>query len=286
MRRSAVLPIWLGLSIGTSSCILAQASPDSTVRLSCAEAVRSARGEASVAPRERGIDVLGNCPREFAQVVPALWRGEALPTGVMNALVRQSRGVRDSRVFNALIATVQDGSAPVNTRLTALTVLAAYLEPFNGVRVRDLLNGSIGEPMPIVNHTSSRDGEMPVGADELQKAVVLFSELAANGSPVEIKRAGRYLRRGFITRFAAMTPLPVGAVVGTWDCQGRLALENVSDTDLPLSLLDAGGVKFQELMLHAPGSTPWPSKWSVQLSKTGPITVQFGGRTLLNLGCQ
>ena len=147
--------------------------------------------------------------------------------------------------------------------------------------------------MPAESDVRVTNGEQPLTQGEQVRALEVFRDLARNGSPTDIQRAGRYLRQNFAISSPELTPLEPGMVTGSWDCRGRLSLESTADIDLPLIITDQSGNKFLDVTLYNP-STPAstlrgmqaPGRVSGQFRSTGPLTVKFGGRTLLTLGCQ
>ena len=285
VSRTSGLVAGVGLIMLTASCAAAQSS-EGGVALTCEQAVSVSRGQDRTTSRAQGIGTLGRCPTEFGEVVPQLWRQSDLSADAMGQLKWTSRGIRDRRVFEALVETTNNPGVSTSKRLSALAVLVTYVDPSSGADERNMLTGRFGDPLPSVNHANARDGEQPTGQAEVAQIINLIVSLAESGSPQEMQRAGQYLRAGFIGQYAAMMPLPFGSVIGTWDCQGHLTLENKGTFDIPLALVDSAGTKFHEFLLHAPGTSPWPSRVSPQFTRTGPLTVQFGGRQLLRLTCQ
>lgn len=283
MARFAGVALSFGLTIVSASCVLAQ-TPVDTLPLSCADATSAARGQSPQSSRAHGLSELSRCPLEFGEVAAELWAGPPLPTDAMNALQGGSQGMRDRRIFSAVADVAQNGGAPVQKRLAALLVLVAYLEPGSGLSAEDMTRGGLNDPIPHLNHSNARDGAQPLGDADREAAVKLFSDLAANGSPDDVRRAGLYLRQAFISRYPAATPLAPDAVTATWDCRGNLKLTNATNIDLPLALADSAGTAFNSFTLHRPG-TAWPSTLTVGLTKTGPLTVLYGGKPLVTLGC-
>jgi hypothetical protein len=285
LARIAVVTAWAGLFAATASCAAAQAS-DNVTPLSCERASGVARGQDRTLPRGQGIAALGRCPHQFGDVVPELWRDATLSADEAKQLKWTSRETRDRRVFEALMEVVRNPSKGVDTRLAALAILTTYVEGSFGLTENDLQRVRPGDLLPRMTHSTPRDGEQPTGQPEVAQAIGLFVDLAEHGSPQEIRNAGQYLRQGLIVPYAAMMPMPTGIVTGSWDCQGHLALENTGTYAVPLALVDSAGAKVNELMLHAPGGARGrPSKVTLQFTRTGPLTVQFGGRPLLRFSC-
>lgn len=285
LARRVIAGLWAGLFVTTASCAAAQTT-DGVTPLSCDQANRVARGQDRSVPRGQGIAVLGRCPHQFAEVVPELWGDRTLSQREVTELRVTTREIRDRRVFEALVDAVQDPSKSVDVRLEALAILAGYVEGSFGLSGNDLLHARPGDLMPRTNHSTPQNGEQPTGEAEVAQAVGFFFSLAENGTPQEIRNAGQYLRQGLIARYAALMPLPTGSVTGTWDCQGHLTLENSGSYDVPLALVDSTGTKFFELSLRAPGSgVSGPYRVTPQFRRTGPMTVQFGGRPLLRFSC-
>ena len=283
MARFAGAVLCLSLAVATASCVLAQ-TPADTLPLSCSEAASAARGQSPRSSRAHGLSELGRCPVEFGDVAADLWSGSQLSNDAMSALLGGSQGMRDRRILSATI-NVANGGGQVQKRLAALLVLASYLEPGSALSANDMTQGRLGDPFPHSSHSTARDGSQPLTDADRVQAVQLFSELAANGSPDEVRRAGLYLRQHFIYRFPEATPLSPDAVTGTWDCQGHLKLTNVTNIDLPLSLADSSGASFNSFTLHRPG-TAYPSTFTVGLNRTGPLTVRYANKPLLTLNCQ
>jgi hypothetical protein len=285
LARIAVVTAWTGLFAATASCAAAQTT-DSVTTLNCDQANGVARGRDRSAPRGQGIAALGRCPRQFGEVIPDLWRDGTLAPDEATQLRWTTRGIRDRRVFEALMDAVQDPSKAVDVRLAALAILTTYVEKSFALTQNDLQRARPGDLMPRMTRSTPHDGEQPTGQAEMGRAIELFADLAENGNPQELQHAGQYLRQGLVARYAALMRLPTGTVTGSWDCQGHLMLENTGSYDVPLALVDPAGTKFFELSLPAPANrTSGPSKFTGQLNKTGPITVQFGGRPLLQFSC-
>jgi hypothetical protein len=282
--RAATLSACAGAFLVVASTANAQ-SKEPAPPLTCEQAGKVARGKDRTVPRAQGISVLGRCPREFGEVVPDLWRKDSLPPAELDQLNETTREVHDRRVFEALMKVVRDTSDAVDRRLEALAILTTYVEGSFGVTGSSLRAARAGDLMPRMTHSGFRAGERPTGQAEVTQAIGLFVELAGSGSPGELKNAGRYLRQALVASYGAMMPLPTGSVIGSWDCRGNLTLENTGDYDVPLTLVDSAGMKWLELSLHAPGSSLWPSRISLQFRRTGPVTVMFGGRPFLRFPC-
>lgn len=285
LARIAVVTAWTGVFATIASCATAQTS-NGVAPLSCERANGVARGQDRTLPRGQGIAALGRCPRQFGEAIPDLWRDGTLSPEEVNQLKWTSRGTRDRRVFQALMDVVRDPSKGVDTRLAALAIITTYVDGSIGLTENELRSARPGDLLPSRDHSFYRDGEQPTGQAEVAQAIGLIVDLAENGGPQELRNAGQYLRQALIVTYAALMPLPTGMVTGSWDCQGHLTLENTGSFNVPLALVNSAGTKFFELSLHAPGDAlRGPSKFTVQLNKTGPIAVQFGGRDLLRFSC-
>lgn len=285
LAKLVIAAAWAGLFVTTASCAAAQAT-DSTTTLSCEQANGVARGQDQSVPRGQGIAVLGRCPHQFGEVVPDLWRDRTLSLRDVTQLRWTTREIRDRRVFDALVDAAQDPSKAIDLRLDALAILATYVEGSFGLSGNDLRHARPGDLLPRMNHSTPQNGEQPTGETEVARAVGVFVNLAENGTPQEIRNAGQYLRQGLIVRYAALMPLPTGSISGTWDCRGHLTLENSGSYDVPLALVDSTGTKFFELSLRASVSgASGPNRVTPQFTRTGAMTVQFGGRPLLRFSC-
>lgn len=284
LARIAVVTAWTCLFAATASCA-AQTSND-VAPLSCERASGVARGQDRTLPRGQGIAALERCPRQFGEVVPDLWLDHTLSPSELTQLRWTTREIRDHRVFEALMDVVQDPSKMVDVRLDALAILTTYVESSFGLFGTDLLHARPGDLLPRIDHSTPHNGEQPTGEAEVARAVGFFVSLAENGTPQEIRNAGRYLRQGLIVRYASLMPLPTASITGTWDCRGHLTLENSGNYDVPLALVDSAGTTFFELSLRAPaGEGSGPYRVTPQFRRTGSMTVQFGGRPLLRFSC-
>lgn len=279
------------LALGISNVLAAQV--DGSAPHSCALLATASRSPTAGLPRPRAVAGLVLCPKEVGEVLPELWRNSSIPDATFAEVRRTSLEVNDRRIFSAAMVAAEDPGLSADRRIVALEVLAHSLDPATGITAEELSHPPTEWIPRSVVDAGQRPGAEPMTPQDAIPALTTFQRLSMNGSPDRVKQAARYLRYNFALQDAESTPLQPGAVTGTWDCRGKLRLRSTADIKLLLSLADSSGRVFRGLEIFPPGATippgyptrQPPGEYNTELALRGPITVLFGGRSILTLPC-
>lgn len=260
---------------------------------SCAQLAAASRTPTAGLPQHRAVAGLILCPKEVGEVLHGLWRTRSIPDETFAEVRRTSLEVNDRRVFSAALLAAEDQGLPADRRIVALEVLAHYLDPATGITAEELSHPPAQWTPRAVVDAGQRRGTEPITPEEATPALTTLQRLSMSGSPDQVKQAARYLRYNFAMQKAESTPLQPGAITGTWSCDGKLRLRSTADIKLPLGLADSTGRVFRTIEIFPPDATipagyptrQQPGQYNTELALRGPISVQFGGRTILTLTC-
>lgn len=125
---SAALLLGLGVVTGRA---VAQETRDellAELREDCGEATRILTEERAPEKRSWALRIISACPQR-SDVLVRLWRDPPEGERELSQLYWVSRGVRDGDIFEAAFEVASSPSRPPLPRITALGVLASYVEP-------------------------------------------------------------------------------------------------------------------------------------------------------------
>jgi hypothetical protein len=281
------------LATGSIPHALPAQVPDST-RGSCTQFAAASRTPTAGLPQPRAVAGLVLCPNEVGDVISGLWRTRSIPDETFTEVRRTSLEMNDRRIFSAAMVAAEDQGLPPDRRIVALEVLAHYVDPSTGITAEELRHPPEQWVPRTVVDAGQRPGAEPMTPEQAIPALTVFQRLSMNGSPDQVRQAARYLRYNFALQNAESTPLQPGVVTGTWDCRGNLSLRSTADIKLPLGLADSTGKIFRGIEIFPPDATipvgyptrQKPGRYDTELALRGPITVLFGGRSVLTLSCR
>ena len=142
------------------------------------------------------LETIGRCEESAGPALAALWTAPAAEPEALEQLYRATAQLRDQRVYDAVARAAEDGGSPTIVRLTALRVLAAYVDP-GAVVPLDYLT----EADPSAYRAASRDhatqieGAVPLAADVRAPVRELLLRLSGEGADAPTARAATYLLR-------------------------------------------------------------------------------------------
>ena len=162
------------VALGIALALTAIASPASGQRKLESKDVAAAQRCTAIAEKLRTgatpdnarlIVELRDCDESAGALLGALWAVRSHDVEVLSHLIQASAEVRDARIFDALMAAVNDTSRAAGQRAAALTVFASYIDPAVWGSV-DTYGGRLS--VQIVAHSHGLqpvNGSQPVGDD-------------------------------------------------------------------------------------------------------------------------
>lgn len=142
------------------------------------------------------LETIGRCEESAGAALAALWTSPAADADALEQLFRASAQVRDQRIYDAVVRAAEDGGQPTIVRLTALRVLAAYVEPSAAVPP-DYLMEADPDAYRVAsrNHATQIDGAVPLEADVRAPVRALLVRLSGDGADASMRAAAAYLLR-------------------------------------------------------------------------------------------
>jgi hypothetical protein len=147
------------------------------------------------------IETIYRCDESGAVVLAYLWASPPTDSFEIRKLVYASRSLRDLRVLDAVLEAAESESASQLTRLSALRVLASYVET---AAEPDLINFEVaanswprpGIPRTMPMHVVRRDGSQPPGVDSPWQVWERLGALAKSAGDDRVRDAADYLYEG------------------------------------------------------------------------------------------
>ena len=125
-------------ALGMALALTAIASPASAQRKLESKDVATAQRCSAIAEKLRTgatpdnarlIVELRDCDESAGAVLGTLWAVRSHDVEVLRHLIQASAEVRDARIFDAVVAAVNDTTRAADQRAAALTVFASYIDP-------------------------------------------------------------------------------------------------------------------------------------------------------------
>lgn len=141
------------------------------------------------------LETIARCEESAGAALAALWSAPPSDSVALEQLFAASAQVRDARLLDAVARVAEAGGQARLVRLTALRVLAAYVDPSVVAPVELLV-----EPDPREYRVASRDhavqieGSVPIGADTAASVRDLLHRLTTD-EDASVRAAARYLLR-------------------------------------------------------------------------------------------
>jgi hypothetical protein len=120
----------------------------------------------------------------------------------LNKLVYASRSLRDVRVLDAVLKAAESESASQLTRLSALRVLASYVETTREPDLSDFEIAAGSWPRPGVRanlHIVRREGSQPPGIESPWQVWERLGALAEGAGDERVRDAAQYLHESLKT---------------------------------------------------------------------------------------
>ena len=125
------------------------------------------------------LDVIRRCDKTGPSALAAVWRDPPADSVMQEQLVFASYMLRDARITDAAVGTLENAAAPRLLRLNALRVLAGHLEPAFLIGIRDLTrvdSDTVRSLFPTVDHITVRTGAVPVDAGTITDVMRVLAE--------------------------------------------------------------------------------------------------------------
>jgi hypothetical protein len=115
--------------------------------------------------REWAMDRINDCDESGGQVIAGLWDAPPSDTVGLGRLYRTASGLLDRRLVEAVVAAASDASNATLVRVTALRVLATYVDPLVDASLASLtppsaacegMDAAACGRMALVGHTDYR----------------------------------------------------------------------------------------------------------------------------------
>ena len=199
-----------------------------------------------------------------------------------NVLVDATSSLRDTRLFDVIVAVATDGSRHSMDRLAALQVLMRYYGPSYAPSIDNLRTAPewssvarrVDGPLPI-------DGTSPLGESARPRIASTLARLAASESDTTVRKAALVLRQTLAFDDPENTPLVPGAIALVTGCGNRVTLRSTADVAVEV-VLRVLGTTFEKTYGIRAGTQTKPTNRLLGLP-SGTVVASYGGREVARL---
>jgi hypothetical protein len=146
---------------------------------------------------EWALEVIGLCEQSAGPALAARWAAPPTDSLALEQLILASRSVADGRIFSAVDAIARNAGSAQTARLSALRVLAGYIDPYEVVYLSHVRPSPDSGRTAHVDHAKQIAGSVPLPATATASIRALFSSLATTDADPVVRFAGRQLRKRF-----------------------------------------------------------------------------------------
>ncbi|HLA89901.1 MAG TPA: hypothetical protein VJL28_05695 [Gemmatimonadaceae bacterium] len=143
------------------------------------------------------LQVIRDCEESAGAALQRVWAAPPADSAALEPLVEASGAMRDQRIYEAVAAVARNAGAAQVVRLSALRVLAAYLDPRKVVDLDDLRPSRDSGAVAWADHAHQLTGSQPLDGAAPARIHALFADLAASDPDPVVRYAGRWLRARF-----------------------------------------------------------------------------------------
>lgn len=273
--------IYLILAMGLTTVLSLASSKELGAQIESQACISSARTVVDGTLSDAQAQILSRCRHSGPDALARMWLRPNTTPKTLELLLEASAMLRDTRLLKATLASLQNESLPITTRLAAMRVLASYYSAELSPSTSYLLSGIRGDPIPVVIGRDVQDGTSPLQSGSRREIQLTLLRLSSGDPRNDISRAALMLRQGLAFIDPLNTPLSEKVVRLSAGCGPRVSLESKADIDLDLRVRVLETDYDQHFLIHG-AQQGRSGKLSLALP-VGIVVVNFGSKELARL---
>jgi hypothetical protein len=135
------------------------------------------------------------CDESGPPVLARMWRNVESRPDSLGGMIGRSVGIRDERLYAAVVQIVNDPSEPEMKRTAALSLLGRWARPGFSVGFRQFFAPEFrsvrgnGVAVTAISHDEQRPGSQPLPPDVLERVLAIARRVAGSGEGFRLRAA-------------------------------------------------------------------------------------------------